>query len=396
MLQNLKILELATYIAAPSAGGLLSDWGASVVKIESPQGCPMRTAFETKEGFSPVFDMDNRGKRSLCLDITKPEAITIIKKLLARHDVFLTNVRSKSLHKVGIGYEQLKAEFPQLIYAELSGYGTIGPDKDLPGFDISAFFARSGLTAAGTPKTSDPVSPRIAVGDHTAGLATAAAILAAVLNRQQTNKGCFIDASLLRTGIYALGSDLSTQLGFGRLGSAKPRNQVRDPMNNFFRTKDERWLVLVPRPQLDKEWVKLCGALGLDAMASDEQYKTPQLRRETCAEIVKIFDDCFAQKTLTEWSKILDDIDFIWAPVMSPAEVIEDPQANAMEAFVELPAGGGGGARKSVAGPVRFIDVPPTPLGAVRNLGEDNDAILKELGFGEEELSSLKEKKVLG
>ncbi len=396
MLKGIKVIELATYIAAPSAGGLLADWGAEVIKVEPPQGCPMRTVFETPEGFSPVFDLDNRGKQAVCIDITKPKGAEIVKKLAGEADVFLTNVRGKALHKLGLDYDTLKQICPRLIYASVSGYGTIGLDKDLPGFDISAFFARSGLTAASTPKIADPVSPRVAVGDHTTGIATAAAILAAFIDRQNTNKGSFIDASLLRTGIYTLGSDLATLLGFGRLGSAKPRNEVRDPMNNFFETKDERWLVLVPRPQLDAEWVKLCEAIGAEDMARGPNYDNPKARRAACAEIVARLDKCFSQKTLEEWGKILDEIDFVWAPLLRPAEVLEDEQANAMGAFVEIPEGGGGGKRRSVGGPIRFVDTSATPMRPVQKLGEANEVIMKELGFTSQEIDAMKKEKVLG
>lgn len=395
MLKDIRVIEIATYIAAPSAGGLLADWGADVIKIEPPQGCPMRAAFETPEGFSPVFDLDNRGKRSLCIDISKPEGVVIVKKLLAKADIFLTNIRGKALHKIGLGYDQIKTEFPELIYAEVSGYGSIGPDKDLPGFDISAFFARSGITAASTPKIADPVTPRVAVGDHTTGIATIAGILAAFINRQHTKKGCFIDSSLLRTGIYTLGSDLATLQGWGRLGSAKPRNEVREPMSNFFKTSDERWLVLVPRPQLDKEWQKLCSAVAPD-LGQNPDFDGTKTRRENCAEIVARLDEAFGKKTLAEWGAVLDDNDFVWSPLLKPSEVLEDPQANAMGAFIELPEGGGGGKRPSVGGPIRFVDVDfPTP-GEVRKLGEDNDQVLKEFGFEESKIKELKSAGVLG
>ncbi len=394
MLSSIRIVELATYIAAPSAGGLLADWGADVLKIEPPEGCPMRVTFNTGEDF-PVFALDNRGKKGITLDLTKEQSHPVLRRLLQGADVFLTNLRSRSLHKMGLSYENLKQEFPELIYAEVSGYGTIGPDKDLPGFDISAFFARSGMTHANTPKMSDPVLPRTAVGDHITGISTAAAILAAVLNRQTTRRGCFIDSSLLRSGIYALGSDFAIQLGYGRLGSAKPRHEVINPMANYFRTQDERWLTLVPRPVDQKEWRQLCEIVGANDMGDDPRYETPKQRRAAAREIVERLDACFATKTLDEWRPLLDEAGFIWAPVLKPSEVVEDAQANAMDAFIDLPCADGQ-RRRSPAGPIRFVDAPqplPRPFPA---LGEHIDEVMHQIGYSEAEISNLKKERIFG
>jgi len=395
MLEHIRVIEIATYIAAPSAGAILADWGADVIKIEPPSGCPMRKAFETEQGFSPVFDMDNRGKRGIVLDLAQKQSSEIIKKMLSQADVLLTNLRLKSLDKMGLSYEQLKSEFPHLVYAVVSGYGTIGPDKDLPGFDTSAFFARSGMIAASTPKKGEPAYPRTAIGDHVTGISTSAAILAALLNRQKTQKGCFIDSSLLRTGIYALGTDISVQLGFGRLGSTKPRHEMVNPITNFFKTKDERWVVLMPRPLKESEWHKLCKAVGAEDMASNPDYDSPKKRRAAASAIVDRLDACFAQHTLDEWGRRLDDIDFVWAPLLTPKEVIDDPQANAMGAFIQIPDPRQG-SRASLANPVRFVDIESTPPGAVPELGENTQEIISELGYQDKDVAEMKKNGIFG
>ena len=152
----------------------------------------------------------------------------------------------------------------------------------------------------------------------------------------------------------------------------------------------------MPRPQLDAEWVKLCNAIGAEDMARGPNYDNPKARRAACAEIVARLDKCFSQKTLEEWGKILDEIDFVWAPLLRPAEVLEDEQANAMGAFVEIPEGGGGGKRRSVGGPIRFVDTSATPMRPVQKLGEANEVIMKELGFTSQEIDAMKKEKVLG
>ena len=395
MLNHIRVVEIATYVAAPSAGAILADWGAEVVKVEPPSGCPMREAFATEAGYSPVFDLDNRGKQAIALDLTQAKSTEIVKKLLANADVLLTNMRGKSLERMGISYDQLKREFPRLIYASVSGYGTVGPDKDLPSFDISAFFARSGMIAASTPKQTEPAYPRTAVGDHVSGIATAAAILAAILSRQKTDKGCFIDSSLLRAGLYALGADIVVQLGFGRLGSTKPRHEARNPIANFFKTKDDRWLILMPRPLKEAEWQKLCKAVGAEDMARHPDYDTPKKRRAAAADIVDRLDHCFAKHTLAEWSALLDEIDFIWAPLLTPKEVIEDPQAKAMESFVEIPDKASG-TRSSLANPIRFVDADCPPLGSVPEIGEDTESILSDLGYSDDDMTQMKKSGLFG
>ena len=394
MLSSLCVVEAATYIAAPSAGVLLADWGADVIKVEPPLGCPMRNTFRSDDDF-PVFNMDNRGKRGITLDLTRQESHPVLKRLLKEADVFLTNLRSRSLHKIGFGYSQLKEEFPQLIYAEVSGYGTVGPDKDLPGFDISAFFARSGMTAASTPKGGEPTLPRTAVGDHVTGIATAAAILAATLNRQKTGQGCFIDSSLLRTGIYALGTDFAVQMGFGKFMATRPRAQMVYPMGNYFCTKDGRWLTIIPRPADKDEWRRLCTLVGAPDLVTNPDYDTLKKRIAASSEIVGRLDACFATKTFDEWKPLLEKADLIWAPVLKPDEVVHDEQANAIGAFMDVPSAEGG-HRRSIAGPTRFVDAPLPDARAAPLLGQHNDNVMRQLGYDEKEIAHLKKEKIFG
>ena len=395
MLSSMRVIEAATYIAAPSAGVLLADWGADVVKIEPPEGCPMRATFKTEDDDFPVFNVDNRGKKGIVLDLAQSESHLVLKRLLKDADVFLTNVRSKSLHKMGLGYEQLKGEFPGLIYALVSGYGTVGPDKDLPGFDISAFFARSGLTSASTPRQEGPVLPRTAVGDHVTGIATAAAILAAVLNRQKTGQGCFIDSTLLRTGIYSLGTDFAVQLAYGKFRATKPRDQMVYPLGNYFCTKDGSWLTIIPRPADPKEWARLCEIVGAPELTTDPRYDTLRKRVAASSAIVGRLDECFAKKTLAEWKPLLEKADLIWAPVLRPDEVVEDEQANAIGAFIDLPSAAGV-VKRSVGGPTRIVDAPLPEARAAPLLGEHTDEVMRQIGYSEDEITNLKKENIFG
>ncbi|MEL6956980.1 MAG: CoA transferase, partial [Pseudomonadota bacterium] len=222
MLEGIKVVEYATYMAAPGCGGILSDWGAEVIKVEPPGGDPIRKFFKTigtDIADNPVFDFDNRGKRSIIVDTSTHEGQAIVKKMAESADVFLTNVRPGGLERSGLDYESLAAVNPKLVYCSLTGYGLSGPDADRPGFDVASFWSRTGVAALTIPKGQEPFALRTAFGDHTTSMAAAAGICAALVEAGRTGKGRLVEASLLRAGLYALGSDVAIQLFFGRIGS---------------------------------------------------------------------------------------------------------------------------------------------------------------------------------
>ena len=209
MLKGLKVIEYATYIAAPGAGGILCDWGADVIKIEPPGGDPIRKFFATigaETADNPVFDLDNRGKRSIELDIATDEGRDALLKLIDGADVFLTNVRPGGLERAGLDFAPLHARNPRLIYASVTGYGLEGEEKDRPGFDMAAFWSRAGLASLFAPKGAEPFPIRTATGDHICSMATAAGILAALHERHGTGKGRLVETSLVRAATYSISS----------------------------------------------------------------------------------------------------------------------------------------------------------------------------------------------
>lgn len=391
MLHGLKVIELATYVAAPGAGGILADWGAEVIKIESAEGDPMRMFFASlgaEEAVNPVFEVDNRGKQSIVIDIGKPEGQQVIERLLAGADVFLTNIRPASLKRAGLDHERLSALFPRLIYASVTGYGLTGEDADRPGFDTAAFWARSGLMAASTVKGGEPVQPRTAVGDHTCSLATVSAILAAVIDRQATGQGRLVETSLLRTGVYVLGSDMAIQLHMGRLASTRPRSAAVNPMNNYFRTRDGVWFCIIPR-QGSGDWPRLARAAGIAELIEDERFAGAKARRVNVAELVEILDAAFGALDFSEASQALDRENLVWAAVQTPADAARDPQAIAAGCFVDVPLPDGGKVR-SVASPARFDGVDGVPASASPSPGQHTDALLETLGYGAEQRAALR------
>jgi crotonobetainyl-CoA:carnitine CoA-transferase CaiB-like acyl-CoA transferase len=257
LLGGLRVVEMGVWVAAPAAAGLLADWGADVVKIEAPQGDPMRDAFGAIAGLpvpsSPPFDLDNRGKRSVVLDLRDAGARAVARRLAGAADVFVTNFRADALARLGLDHGSLAADYPRLVYAHVTGYGQDGPDRDRAGYDVGSFWARSGIAQLLAPAGGEPVGSRGGFGDHVTALTCVGGILAALLARERTGAGQLVDAALLRAGVYTIGWDISTQLDFGLALSAGSRSESIAPMVTSYRAADGRWLWLLG-VEGDRHW----------------------------------------------------------------------------------------------------------------------------------------------
>jgi len=341
-----------------------------------------------------VFDLDNRGKKSVALDFSKPEGAEAVHRLLENADVFLTNLRPGSLKRAGLDWETLHKQFPKLVYATVTGYGIEGPEADRPGFDIAAFWSRAGVGQLFAPKNTEPVPLRTAFGDHVTGQATVAGICAALVERGRTGEGRLVETSLLRTGIYSMGCDMAIQLHFGRVASTKPREQAINPVNNFFKTSDGFWICLVPR-QGSKDWPDICEALGRPEWLEDPRFGSSKSRRENGAELVHLMDAAFAEHTLEDWHARLDAADIVWAPVQTPKQVVEDAQAHAAGAFTTMP-NHSGGTQQTPASPVRFHGADDGPKGPSPLPGQHTDEVLAEAGYSADEIAALTSSEVIG
>ena len=396
MLKGLKVVEVATYVAAPGAGGMLADWGAEVIKIEGPGGDPIRGFFasigaETPD--NPVFELDNRGKRGLALDLSKPEGLALLDQLVAKADVFLTNLRPGALGRAKLDPERLRSLNPRLVYASVTGFGLTGPDADKPGLDVAAFWSRAGVAALTTPKGSEPFLLRTAVGDHTCSLATVSAILAALLERERTGEGRLVETSLLKSGVYSVGSDMAIALRYGKVASNRLRPDSVNPLNNFFLTSDGRWLCLRPRQGGD-DWPRIARAAGRADLIEDPRFSSTKHRRKNGPELVGELDRGFAALTLEAARAALDRADVIWSLVQTPQEVIADPQAEAAGCFVRM-EGADGAEILSPAAPVRFHGYEEGVRPAAPTYGQHSKAIARELGLGEAEIQALVDRRIL-
>lgn len=390
MLEGLKIVEYATYVAAPGAAGVMADWGADVIKVEPPGGDPIRMFFSSlgvDDAFNPVFDLDNRGKRGIILDTAQEAGRDALLKLIDGADIFLTNVRPGGLKRAGLDHETVMQRCPRLIYATLTGYGLEGPDADRPGMDSAAFWARSGLAAMFRPKGGDPVQLRTAFGDHVASLAIISAVLAAVHERHRTGAGRLVDASLLRVAHYVGGSDFAIQHTRGRIASNRARKDVPNPLINYFKTADDHWISLLQR-QGEKDWPKLARALKVEHLVDDPRFANNRARREHGSALVPLLDEAFAARPLSEIATALDAEEMIWAPMLTPTEAIADPQAIAAGCVVQTPTHDGG-TISAPAAPVRFPGADDGPKGPSPRPGEHTRAVLTEAGFSAAEIDAM-------
>jgi crotonobetainyl-CoA:carnitine CoA-transferase CaiB-like acyl-CoA transferase len=381
-LAGLRVIELGVWVAAPSAGALLADWGADVIKVEPPAGDPMRRAFGSlgigDDLPNPAFAQDNRGKRSIVLDLRDDDARAALEQLLSGADVFLTNLRPDALDGLGLEPNATLERHPHLVYCSVSGYGLHGEERNRPAYDIGAFWARSGLSVQMANSEGVPLNARGGIGDHISGLAALAGLLAAVLEKRHTGRGRVVEVSLLRTGSYVLGWDLSLQANLGKVAPAEARHSNQTPLMNSYKTKDERWFFFTGL-EADRHIENICRALGREDLLSDPRFADARAIRKNRVEVIATLDEIVATETLEVWAERFDSAGVWWAPAQAPAAVLEDPQLLANDGIVELGEDTGGQRQRAVNGPVSFSDVPVRPSRPAPKLGEHTEAVLAEL-----------------
>jgi crotonobetainyl-CoA:carnitine CoA-transferase CaiB-like acyl-CoA transferase len=393
LLSGIRVVDMGLWVAGPAAGGILADWGADVIKVEMLSGDPMRKLFGalsgSKEARCPPFDLYNRGKRSVAVDVNDPEGARLVHSIVAGADVFLTNMRPQFLKRVALDHTALLAQHPRLVYGSLTGYGLDGPDKDAPGFDIAAFSARSGLAHRATPAGApSPILPG-GMGDNVTAMALVAGVMGALLARERTGHGQLVSTSLLRAGIYSIGMDVSTRVSLGRIGATPSRTRPQNPLMNPYRAGDDRWFWLIGA-EAERHWPTILKALGAPALGTDERYGTPRDRRRNGEALVADLDRIFATKSRAEWAAIFVENGVWWAPVNTVDDLLEDPQVLASGAFVPEPGAEGENAPQSVSSPVDFGASRSHATTPPPQIGQHTDAVLREAGVADTDLVRLR------
>ena len=393
-LSGIRVVEVAHFVAAPAGGALLADLGAEVIKVEIPAGELYRhtrpSFFGVESDFeaSPGFQMDNRGKRSLTLDLRREAARAALQRVIDTADVLLTNVLPARRPKYGLDAKTLLARKPELIYASLSGYGMGGEEASTPSFDYTAYWARTGMMDlmhdAGTP----PGFLRPGVGDHAAAISLTAGILAALRARDRSGRGQIVDVSLLGVGLYVAGCDLATAAAAGVAPTQHNRSAPLNPLWNHYPTADGRWLFLV-MVETDRYWPPLCRAIGRPELEGDPRFAGAEARAQHAAALVEILDAVFRAHPLAAWEQRLRDQPIIWAPVRTMEEAVADPQVAAMEYLPTLRHPTAGEFR-TVAPPFRLSESEVGPRGPAPELGADTEAVLASAGLPREEIAALR------
>jgi crotonobetainyl-CoA:carnitine CoA-transferase CaiB-like acyl-CoA transferase len=393
-LEGIKVIDMGHLAAIPAAAVTLADWGADVIKVEPLFGEMARGTMRTVgiAGVDWGLELMNRNKRGLALDLKKEAGKNILCTLVEKSDIFMSNYELSALSKLKADYATLSKINPRLIYATVTAYGSEGPDRDQRGLDYSAAWARSGIQYIIGEPGKPPRPQRPAMMDRVTAAHVVSGVLAALINRDKTGKGQELEVSLFHTGVWTLSSDIQAAL----LGLPLPRHEhdtASNPLANFYRTKDDRWFMMV-MVQSDLFWPDFCRVIERIDLEHDPRFNTLDARTQNSKELTRIIDDIFTTKTMVEWDKRLRENNCMYSRVETPLEVTIDPQALANDFFTQIDHPNFG-KMTLVTTPVRFCQNPATVRTPAPELGQHTEEILLDMGYTWDDITQLKEQKAI-
>ncbi len=392
-LEGVKVLELATFIAGPCCARYLADLGAEVIKVESPKGDPLRyTAVNEGRPFGDQddtsFALENTGKRCITLNTKTENGREALEKLLAESDIFITNIRQNGLKRAGLDYETLSAKYPKLVFGYVSGYGEKGPDKDLPGFDFTAFFARGGVMGTMFDVDSMPMTPVAGFGDHQVGMYLASGVIAALYRARETGVGDMVTVSLYHTALWDIAIYLqANQYGDPSTQYPVSRKHIPNQFQVSHKTKDGKWLQIA-MPQYDRMYDRFMTVLDREDLIGDERYYPQTNLQNNLDEFYDIVDTEMAKYTQDELCKKMDEADLPYGRCMTWDEVLKDPQAWGSDALAKVTMANGQ-ERTMVRTPVMFSDTELPPYERAAFLGEQTRDALQHLGYSEAQIDAM-------
>jgi crotonobetainyl-CoA:carnitine CoA-transferase CaiB-like acyl-CoA transferase len=378
---GVKVVDFASYIAAPSAAVILSDFGADVIKVEPPSGDAWRNGHrvpQQPQAKAPYqWHLANRNKRGMALDLKSPSARPIVEKLVTWADVLILNTPHRARKRLKLEYEDVTQWNPRLIYADLTGFGEKGPDADLPGFDITSYWARSGLLSMTRDAGAPPTWPVAGSGDNATAVGLYSAIVTALYRRERTGKGSYVTTSLLAEGVWSASVSIQAALSGATFYGLHDRRHPVHAALNVYRAADDTWFVLIV--SYDK-LVPVAKAIDRADLLADPRFSDPAKLVANMPQLTAILDEVFATQPMAHWYEIFTDLAVTFGAVRNPQEVINDPQLRSNDIVVPL-EGAGGQMTSTISSPIQVHGVSKVAARRAPEIGEHNEQILKELGF---------------
>lgn len=383
---GLKVVDFASFVAAPGAAVILSDYGADVIKVEPPSGDAWRHGNQvppqplSKEPYQ--FHLANRNKRSLTLDLKSPGAQTILEQLVKWADVLIVNTPHPARKKLKLEYEDVVQWNPRLIYADLTGFGDKGPDADLPGFDITSYWARSGLLSMTRDAGAPPTWPVGGSGDNATAVGLYSAIVTALYRRERTGEGSHVTTSLLAEGVWSASVSIQAALSGAKFYAPHDRKSPANVALNVYRASDGTWFVLI----IDhSKLTAVAQAIGREDLLTDPRFTDPKKLAENRPQLTAILDEVFGAQPMSHWYEVFSGLHVTFGAVRGPEEVINDPQLRANDIVVPI-EGAGDSITSTISSPIQIHGVTKVPAQRAPGIGEHNEEILQELGFDPEQI----------
>ena len=387
---GLKVVDLASFIAGPSAAVILSDFGADVIKVEPPTGDLWRRAHklppQPQAEVPYQWHLANRNKRGMTLDLKSPSARQVLEKLVKWADVLIVNTPHPARKKLKLEYDDVVQWNSRLIYADLTGFGENGPDADLPGFDITAYWARSGLLSMTRDAGAPPTWPVAGSGDNATAVGLYAAIVTALYRRERTGQGASVTTSLLAEGVWSASVSVQAALCDATFFPLHDRKNPANAALNVYRAADGTWFVLIVTPD---KLASVAHAIGRTDLLTDPRFSTPTQLLANMPQLIEILDEVFGEQPMAHWHEVFNGVHVTFGAVRGPQDVINDPQLRLNDIVVPL-EGVGGELTSTINSPMQVHGVAKVSAKRAPTIGEHNDEILQELGFSATEVDTLR------
>ncbi|WP_421996297.1 CaiB/BaiF CoA transferase family protein [Reyranella sp.] len=396
-LADLKVLDISSFIAAPAAAAALGDFGAAVIKVEPPgDGDPHRNSFRNasypQSDRNFPWQLDGRHKRSIALDLKHDAARPVLERLIAWADVMIVNFPPPARERLRLRWEDVQALNPRLVYCSLTGYGETGPDRDRPGFDVTAYFGRSGILDAARYEDGPPGLSLPAQGDRATAMTLVAAILLGLRQRDRTGEGCWVGTSLYANGVWANGTSAAGALVGAALPPRQSPDRPRNALTNLYRTRDDRWLQLL-LVRDDRLWPALCAAIGRPDLATDPRFGSRPDRRTHALALAGELVPVFAARDYADWERAFAGTGIPFGVIGRLADVVEDEQAGHAGIFAETD---NPEVPRTVNNPIRLGFAEPRRPGAPPAVGEHSEEVLREAGFSAGDVEAIRKSGALG